>query len=148
MRGLSITFQRKLSVVFGLWEQKIPQLARVVGNPGKDGQEVIFEDADCAFHHIALVHVWQHELESNAQLHGDDLFVGLADLVAQYLEVDIEGMGFDARHDVVVCHTPVPVLSYLERAHKDGIGVAMVCHHHILVARTTVHWKPANIVSV
>ena len=72
---------------------------------------MIFESADGSLGNVASMNVWGHKLEHAYPRVLDGLFVGLAGLVVQDLQVDGMAALFEASHDMVVCRDVMAVLA-------------------------------------
>ena len=72
------------------------------------------------------MNVWGHKLERAAPRVLDGMFVVLAGLVVQYLQVDGVAALFETRINAVVCRNVMAVLALLEWFHKDVVGVYVV----------------------
>ena len=72
---------------------------------------MIFESADGSLGDVALMNVWGHKLERASPRVLDGLFVGLAGLVVQDLQVDGVAALFEASNDAVVCRDAMAVLA-------------------------------------
>ena len=70
-----------------------------------------FESVDGSLGDVASINVRGHKLERASPLVLGGLFVGLASLIVQYLQVDGVAALFETRHDAVVCRNAMAVLS-------------------------------------
>ena len=70
-----------------------------------------FESGDGSLGDVASMNVWGHKLECASPRVLDGLFVGLAGLVFQDMQVDGVAAIFETRHDAVVCRNAMAVLA-------------------------------------
>ena len=77
------------------------------------------------------MNVWGHKLERAAPRVLDGMFVVLAGLVVQYLQVDGVAAIFETRINAVVCHNVMAVLFGAEGIYKDDIAAAVVSQHNM-----------------
>ena len=104
----------------------------VGGRTGKDGGEVILEGVDRTFHFITLMDVWRHQLEG-AVVGCDGALKGSADFIVQ----DVQRGRIVGSVEMVVqfcVGNAMGIVLGSKGLAKDGIGVAVNCHHDILVA--------------
>ena len=92
------------------------------------------ECADGAICGIAAVDVKWDELASAVPAFLDDTIVLGAVFVVKHLERDHMVMRLETAHDQVVGLDVVIFLLGLESGVKDGVGVAMIGNHDVLVA--------------
>ena len=79
---------------------------------------------------------------------GDVLVVLFACLVIEYLVVDDVTASLEAGHDEGVGRDAVAVFPCLEGLDEDGIGVAVVGNHQVLVAAVGADWEVSCVVYV
>ena len=79
---------------------------------------------------------------------GDVLVVFLACLVIEDLVVDDVDASLEAGHDAGVGRDVVAVSLCLEGLDEDGVGVAVVCDHQVLVAAAGADGEASCVVCV
>ena len=104
------------------------------------------EGADGAFCSITPVHMGGHKLILDSPALGHQSLVFCTGLVVEDLEIYVEAVNLEARHDVVIHLKPVLVRSRLELGGKDHIGIAVVSDHYILVATAASDWEASTII--
>ena len=114
----------------------------------QDGYEVGLESADGALRGVTAVDVRWHELVRGFPYLCDCPLVFATGFVVQDLQVNFVAAGVESLYDGVVGLNPVFVLAGLERGMKDGVGIAMVRNHYVLVAAAGPDGESATIVSV
>ena len=116
-------------------EELVPQ---VVGEgdryAGEDAEKVGFEGADGTFSDVAAVDIGGNELVRGLPDVSDVATVLLAGFVVEDLVVNDVTARLEAGHDAGLGRDTVAVLAGLEGLDEDGVGVAMVGNHEVLVA--------------
>jgi hypothetical protein len=107
-----------------------------------------FECAYGAFGFVATVHVGWDNLDCAFVGVSDDKFVGCAGFVVKYLLFDLDVLGFETRHDFVVCWNTMMVGLGLEWLHQDCIGPGVARQHDILVSTLGADGEPAHVVGI
>ena len=79
---------------------------------------------------------------------GDMSEVFLSSFVVEDLVVDDLTASLEAGHDASVSRYAVTVFSCLEGLDKDGVSVAVVGDHQVLVAAAGENWEASCIVRV
>ena len=100
-----------------------------------------FEGADGTFGYVAMIYVRGYQLVCGFPDVGDVLAILLAGFVVEELVVDDVTASLEAGHDASVGRYTVAVLSFLEGIDEDGVGVAVVGDHQVLVAAAGADWK-------
>ena len=130
-------------------EQEIPQIFwELFIDSSEDSKKVIFEGANGALGSVASMHVGRNKLIRSSPFDFDDVFVRRAYFVVEDLKVNFMAAGAETSHDGVVSHNTVLVFFSLEGSEKDGVGIAMIGSHDVLVATARLNWKAASIVGV
>ena len=79
---------------------------------------------------------------------GDVSALFLARFVIEDLVVDDMAASLEAGHETGVGRDAVAVFLCLERIDEDGVGVAVVGDHQVLVAAAGVDWEASFVVYV
>ncbi len=106
------------------------------------------EGVDFLISGILLMHVMWHKLKFGPPGFSYFFFIRSTDLVAKDLEIDVEALWLQLRHDCNVRLEAIVIFVHIERDGKDYFGVAMVGDHNVLVADTAGDGKPTRIVGV
>jgi hypothetical protein len=109
---------------------------------------VSFESLDGSFRCIGSVDIGWHELVSCVPSLGDGSAVVGTGFVVEYLVLDFVAFGVEASHDAPVCGYPMAVVAGLEGFHENGVGVAVVGQHDVLVATARACGESAHVVCV
>ena len=126
----------------------VPEVIGEVGADAcKDRKKVILERLDGTFRNVATVDVGWNQLVGAVPFFCDDTAVFGTCLGVEYLMIDGVAEVFKALHDAVVCWNPVPVVTGLERLNKNGIRVAVVSQHDVLVTTARSYREPTHVVS-
>ena len=106
------------------------------------------ECADGPFSHISSVDVRGYQLVFGFPFTSDSLFVGCTGLIVEDLEVNSMALGMESLHDRVVGLNAMSIFAVLEGGMKDGIGVAVVGNHNVLIATAYPDGKAATVICV
>ena len=109
---------------------------------------MIFEGADSTFGYIETMDVGGYQLVCGCPDVGDVSSVFLACFVIEDLVVDDVPASLEASHDASVGRYAVAVFSFLEGLDEDGIFIAVVDHHQVLVAAAGADWEASCVVCV
>ena len=107
-----------------------------------------FEGADGTFGYVAPIDVRGYQLLCGRLDVGDVPAVFLSGFVVEDLVVDDVTTILEAGHDASVGRYAVTVFSCLEGLDEDGVCIAMVGHHQILVAAAGADGEAACVVRV
>ena len=115
---------------------------------GKDAEKVSFEGADGTFGYVAPMDVGGYQLVCSRPDVGDVAAVFLAGFVVKDLVVNDVTASLDAGHDVGVGRYAVAVFSCLEGLDEDGVYIAVVGNHQVLVAAAGADGEASCVVCV
>ena len=107
-----------------------------------------FEGADGTFGYVAMMDIRGQYFVSGCPDVGDVLAVFLACFVIEDLVVDEVTASLEAGHDAGVGRDVVAVFLFLEGLDEDGVGVAVVGDHQVLVATAGVDVEASCVVFV
>ena len=107
-----------------------------------------FEGADGTFGYVALMDVGGYQLVCTRPDVGDVSAVLIAGFVVEDLVVDDVAASLEASHDASVGRYAVEVFSCLEGLDEDGVCIAVVGHHQVLVATAGVDREASCVVRV
>ena len=93
-----------------------------------------FEGADGTFGYVAPMDVGGYQLVCISPDVGDVSAVFLSGFIVEDLVVDDVTTSLEAGHNVSVVRYAVAVFSCLEGLDEDGVCIAVVGHHQVLVA--------------
>ena len=79
---------------------------------------------------------------------GDVAAVFLAGLVIEDLVLDDVAFSLEAGHDAGVSGDAVAIFSCMERFNEDGVCIAMIRHHEVLIAAAGADWEATCVVCV
>ena len=115
---------------------------------GEDAEEVSFEGADGAFGYVAMMDIGGYQLVCGCPDVVDVSAVFLASFVFEDLVVDDVTASLEAGHDASVGSYVVAVFSCLEGLDEDGVCIAVVGDHQVLVAATGADGEASCVVCV
>ena len=134
---------------FDMREEFIPQVVWEGGrDAGEDAEEVSFEGADGTFGYVAPMDIEGYQLVCSPPYVGDVAALFLAGFVVEDLMINDVAARLEAGHDAGVGRYAVAVFSCLEGLDEDGVCIAMVGHHQILVAAAGADGEAACVVRV
>ena len=107
---------------------------------------MIFEGTDGTFGYVATMDIGGYQLVCGCPDVGGVSAIFLAGFVVDDLVVDDVTTSLEAGDDASVGRYAVAVLSYLEGLDEDGVGVAVVVDHHVLVAAAGADWEAYCVV--
>ena len=107
-----------------------------------------FEGVDGTFGYVATMDVGGYQLVCGCPDVGDVLAVFLAGFVVEDLVVDDVTAILEAGHDASVGRYAVAVFLCLEGLNEDGVSVAVVSDHQVLVAAAGADGEASCVVCV
>ena len=107
-----------------------------------------FEGADVMFGYVEMMDIGGYQLVCGCPDVGDVLAVFLACFVIEDLVIDDVAASLEAGHDAGLGRYVVAVFSCLEGLDEDGVCVAVVGNHQVLVAATGADWEVSCVVFV
>ena len=107
-----------------------------------------FEVADGTLGYVATMDIGGYQLVCGCPYVGDVSAVFLDGFVVEDLVVDDVTVSLEAGHDASVGRYVVAVFSCLEGLHEDGVGVAVVGNHQVLVAAAGANWEASCVICV
>ena len=107
-----------------------------------------FEGADGTFGYVATMDIGGYQLVCGCPDVDDVSVVFLDGFVVEDLVVDDVTASREAVHDASVGRYAVEVFSCLEGLDEDGVGVAVVGVHQVLVAAAGADWEASCVVCV
>ena len=107
-----------------------------------------YEGVDGMFGDVAAVDIRGHLLVCGLPDVSDVATVLLSGFVVNELVVNGMAARLEAGHDAGVCGDTVAILAGLEGFDEDGVGVAMVGNHEVLIAAAGSDWEAACVVGV
>ena len=106
------------------------------------------ECVDGTFGDVVTMDIGGHELVCGCPNVGDLPAVFLARFVIEDLVVYDVAVSLEAGHDTGVGRDAVAVFPCLEGLNEDGVGVAVVSDHEVLVAAAGADWEASCVVCV
>ena len=106
------------------------------------------EGTDSTFGYVATMVIGGYQLVCGCPYVGDVSAVFLAGFVVEDLLVDDMAVSLDAGHDVSVGRYAVAVLSCLEGLDEDGVCIAVLGHHQVLIAAVGADGEAACVIRV
>ena len=97
---------------------------------------------------IAKVDIWGHQLAVTRPLFRDDTMILSADFIINNLEVDPVAALLEAGHNLVVGGNEMVVALILEGFDVDGVVVALVSDHDVLIPTAREDRETAHIICV
>ena len=107
-----------------------------------------FEGADGTFGYVALMDVGGYQLVCSRPYVGDVAAVFLAGFVVEDLMIDDVAASLEAGHDAGVGKYAVMVYSCLEGLDEDGVCVAEISYHQVLIVAAGADGEAACVVRV
>ena len=107
-----------------------------------------FEGADGTFSYVAPMDVGGNQLVCSRPDVGDVEAVLLAGFVVEDLMIDDVAASLEAGHDAGVGRYAVAVFSCLEGLDEDGVCIAVVGHHQVLIAAAGADGEASCVVCV
>ena len=106
------------------------------------------EGADVTFGYVATMDVGGYQLVCGCPDVGDVSAVFLAGFFVEDLVVDDVTASLEAGHDASVGRYAVAVFSCLEGLDEDGVCIAVVGHHQVLIAAAGADGEASCVVRV
>ena len=107
-----------------------------------------FEGADGTFGYVATMDVGGYQLVCSRPDVGDMSAVFLADFIVEDLVVNDVTASLESVHDASVGRYALAVFSCLEGLNEDGICIAVVGNHQVLVAAAGADREASCVVRV
>ena len=116
-------------------KEKIPKIfGEIPVNVCKNGKEVALKGANGVLGSIMVIYIWRHELIGYFPFLLNNKLVLCANLITEDLEINLVTANAKLMHDGVIgCYAIIAFLG-LERADKDGVGLAKIGSHDVLVS--------------
>ncbi len=108
---------------------------------------MILERANGAFCPIAAIHVWRDKLEGRVPLEGDCFFIRGAGFLIQDVEINGKPLGYQMRHNGVVCCNAVAVALGFESLLEDEVTIGMKGNNDGLVTGACSDGEVASVIS-
>ena len=110
--------------------------------------EVGLEGVDVSLVRIVLVVIWGHQLLVTRPFFSDDMKMVSAGFIINNLEVDPVAALLEVVHNIFVGRYSMAVALRLGVFDVDGIDVAVVVDHDVLIPTAILDGKMAHIISV
>ena len=140
---------KEIESEFGLGQEFVPEELGEGGvDSSQDGEEMSFEGLNGPFSGVTAVDVRRHKVVGAVPVLLNDTTVFRTGFVVQHLGGDGVPERFETVHDGVVGGDAVLVFTSLEGGLEDGVGIAVVGNHDVLVAAAGADREPAGVVGV
>jgi hypothetical protein len=93
-----------------------------------------------------MVHIRWDKFVSAFPVLSDDTAVFCTGVIVKYLVIHCMAMGPETFHEPIVGGNAMPVVTGLEKFDENGIGVAVVCYHHILIAAARLYREATHVI--